>query len=507
MNHVFSRLFFSVVLLCHSFLPAVDVVDILALASTGQTIPLNQISVLNAIPMPQSLRDFLNKLAIITPQVVQESKPEDFSLGASKYTAVKTIVGGVIYEGITLEVKIRILTKAGGDKISVLVGLPSAFQFAKIDSKLSVLNKLDLAKVALAYSQDSYRDADWSLDVETGVNFLSIINATGEVGGLLKRVGQNMNQIKVAGTINPAITGSRFILGLGAGVKLGIDGKLGQATGLFFVITMIETAPTVPGVSIAVQAGLSINIPGQINPIAMSGEFKYTPPTLLSLAGWMPKGSFYGPPAFGVDGLALGEFGLSVGVDLAEAAATAGLIPISQFGLAGTIQFGSTIISATGSINYSTNPDLLLIGSASNLYLKDLVSFAGDIIDRAAKVVGKKTQIQNLSNELPPIGFKTVKVYIVPKDTTFLNVFYKKGIEVDVVMDIVNTSVGCAVRVADTGFKGVAYIKGLSIGPVKILAGPVRKQERRRIKQHYCLSLMQQHYWRGSILMAALVLM
>ena len=459
MKRILFYFSFSILLLFSFCLPAQDADTILKLAEEGKAIELKNFEVLMPVRMPSSLQDFLNKLTIVTPQISTEAD-------------TKTILGGAIIDGISFEVKIRILSASGGKKIAVLVGLPSGFQFAKIDSDLAILNKLSLTKAAFVYSQVSYKDSEWSLDVDSGVNFLAIVNATGEVGGLLKRVGQNMNQIKVSGTINPAITGSKFIVGLGAGVTLGVNGKIGEAAGLFLVMNIIETAPKVPGLSIAIQAGLSINLPGQVNPIGLYGEFKYTPPTLLTLAGWMTKGSFYGPPAFGINGFALGEFGISAGMDLAETAATAGLIPISEFGLGGTIKFGSAIISATGSINYSTNPDLVMVGEAQNLYLKDLVSFGADIIDRAGKIIGKKAEINNLADKLPTIGFKKINIYIVPKDTTFLNVTYKKGIEVAVIMDIINTSIGCGVRVEETGLKGVGFIKGLAIGPVKIVAGP-----------------------------------
>ena len=464
-----SRLFLLLFFIFSAFNPVhaqdatVDADNILALAQAGQVIDLSKISVLQKIPMPQGLRNFLNKLVIIKPQTVKENA-QNFGLLLGGTTSLQTILGGVVVDGLSVEVKIRIFEGGAGKKISVLVGLPSGFQLISLDSKLGALNSLPFSKIAIAYAADRYVEAEWGLQMDPGVNFLADIKTEGEVGGLLRRLGKNMDRIRVSGTITQTITGSKFAVGLGGDVTLGSNGQIGKASGLQFVIFILDV-----GVSIAVQSTINVKVPGQVNTIALTGEFKYTPPSLLSMAGYMEKGSFYGPPAFGLGGLAIGEFGIQTGVDVAEVAATAGLVPFQELGLAGSVMLRDKKMNLAGKINFGVNPDLLLIGELDNLFLQDIISFGATIIDR---VSGRALNLESVANaKLPPIGIKHAKLYVVPRDTIFLGTSYQKGIEFDAVMQIVKSEEGIAVRVDDTGIKGLAYLKGLSIGPVKVTAG------------------------------------
>ena len=442
---------------------SLDSDKILALAQAGQVIDLSKISVLQKIPMPQGLRDFLNKLVIIKPQIVKENA-QNYGLLLGGTTSLQTILSGVMVDGISVEVKIRIFSGDAGKKISVLVGLPSGFQLARLDSKLGALNSLPFSKLAISYAADRYVEAEWGLQMDPGVNFLAEIKAEGEVGGLLRRLGKTMDRIRISGTINPLITGSRFAVGLGGEVTLGSGGQVGKASGLQFVIFILDL-----GISMAVQSTVNVKIPGQVNPLALSGEFKYTPPSLLSMAGYMEKGSFYGPPAFGIGGLALGEFGIQSGVDVAEVAATAGIVPFQELGVAGSVMLRDKKMSLAGKINFGVNPDLLMIGEIDNLYLQDIISFGAVVLNR---ISGKSLNLESIANaKLPPIGIKRAKLYIVPRDTVFLGTSYQKGMEFDAVVQIVKSEEGIAVRVDDTGIHGLAYLKGISIGPVKVTAG------------------------------------
>src|ERR1700733_1214523 len=449
--------------------------DLISYTKKGDSIALSDLAMfIELIPMPDSMKSFLYKIVLANPTLTNEEAPKSFNTTNARYDTIITISAKPVIEGIALQVKLHVMKLVSGEKkLSILVGLPDGFQFVNIDSKLGVLNKLPLKRAAFAYSQTPYIETEWGLDMGAGANFLAVVEATGEVGGLLKQVGKNMNQVTVTGVITIPIIGSKFVVALGDGILLGQSGNIGKTTGLLLALNIIESAPLVPGLSISVQTGLSINVPAQTNPISLYGEFKYTPPALLSLSGWMPKGSFYGPPAFGIPGFAIGEFGLSAGMDLAEVAASAGFIPISQFGLAGAIKFGRSYISLKANVNYSTSPDLLMAGEAENLYLQDVVSFAADMVERAGKLVGQKADLVNKVNQkLPNIGFKLLRVYVVPKDTVFLGVSYQKGVDVALNGEIVKTAFELMLQVDETGFNGNAFVRNLKIGPLKVVSGP-----------------------------------
>ena len=440
-----------------------------------EAIALSSISILQSIPMPTGFRNFINSITVAKPQTKNETDTGGWKTSAA-FSAIKVITGQATIQGIAVQVKIYTLSMADGtgNKTAVQVSLPSAFQFATIDSKLAVLNRLDFTRLALVYSQVNFKDPFWGLEVVPGVNVFAGAKTTGQIGGLLKGIGQDMSEVTVAGGVTSNMIGTKIAMRLGQNVTIGKDGTVGTARGLTLAVSIIETAPTVPGLSIALEGVLQVNLPGQKEPVTLVGEFKYTPPTLITLSGWMQKGSFYGPPAFGINGLAIGEFGIAAGIDFAQTAATAGIIPLSLLGLAGSIKFGDKKLSLAGQINFSTNPDLIFLGMLEGgLYLKDLVSFAGDIIEKAGALGGKKIEIvKAVENKLPTIGFKTVKLYIVPKETVFLGVTYARGIDIAVIADIAGVDVGLTINVNEKGFKGISYLKGFKMGPVHITAGP-----------------------------------
>jgi hypothetical protein len=448
-----------------------DTVDqVLATAVAGQTIYISSIASLQTLIMAPSFNNFLNTLTMIAPNVVESSDPSAFGILPGTINNVQTIETQIGASANPIELKLRILNELTDKKISLLVGLPNSFDISSIDPQLAPLNTLTFKRLALVYSQIHYIETEWDIPISPGVNFLAEIVTDGQVGKLLLGLGKNMNSIVISGTITPTIIGSQLNVGLGGTVAVGSNGSMGTASGLQLVLNLLQLVSGIPTLSIAVQASLDITVPKQENKIALTGQFKYTPPSLLTLSGWMGQGSFYGPPAFGLAGLAIGEFGCDLGTDITEAAATQGAVPFSQLGLAGSVMLGQTKLNLEGEINYSLSPDLVLVGTVNNINVHDIILFGTQVIDT---ISGHKTQLETIAQQnLPPLAIKTVKVLIIPQETVFLGTYYQQGIEADVLLALCQTDVGMSIRIANDGIQGLGYLSNFSIGPLKITAGP-----------------------------------
>lgn len=444
--------------------------QVLADAVAGQTIYIQSIASLQTIASSAGFSNFLNTLTMIAPTVIESHDPNSFAILPGSINNVQTIQASFGPNDYPIELKLRILNELTDKKISLLIGLPNTFDLSTIDPQLAPLNALVFKRLALVYSQVQYIETEWNMTIAPGINFLAEIQTVGEVGKLLQGLGKNMDSIIISGTISPTIVGSQLNVGLGGSVSLGTNHAIGQASGLQLVLNLIQLVSGVPTVSIAVQASLDIAVPQQKNPIALTGQFKYTPPSLLTLSGWMGQDSFYGPPAFGLPGLAFGEFGADLGIDIAEAIASSGMVPFSQLGLAGSVMLGQTKLNLQGEINYSLSPDLVLIGTITDINLHDILLFGTHLIDNAS---GHATHLETIAQKsLPPMGIKLAKVVIVPVETIFLGTTYQQGIEADVVIDLCNTDVGMSIRLAQDGIHGIGYLNNFAVGPLKITAGP-----------------------------------
>ncbi len=446
---------------------------ITATASQGKPIVIGDLSFIKKIPLPSGVTNFLKKVSIVKPTITKNVPVKRDPESATSPTDFGTIITGqATIATVTVDVKVRIVNlQGGGQKLSVIVGLGQGFKLSQIDSKLKALDVLQLTKAAFIFSKDDsnegYWDPDWNIRVKPGFTLVAGVKVGGEIEKLLRAIGKDMTEIIVQGTINPQISGSFLSITLPGKISLG---KVGETTGLVLTLAITEATPGVPTLDIAIKTGLSIKIPTQTAPLLFFGEIRAkTAPPKLYITGWMQ--GFY-ENAFGLNGLRIGQFGVRADMDLAAATASGGLLALSGFCLQGAIGFGEKTLSVLGCIDFSTSPDLMLVSSLEGgLYLSDIVAFAADIIKRVTK-----KDISGIAKDLPHIGFKTFKVYIVPKDTFFGDKIYKKGIEVEVVADILKTDVGLAVRVDEEGINALGYIQAFKIGPLSITgAGPDRK--------------------------------
>ena len=425
-------------------------------AETLQSKNVGDLPFLKSIPLPAGMRNFLRKISFTNPKTNPVTNGTEFT-------------ERVTIDQLAIQVKIRNLNVGGVSQQNIFIALPNGFRFSMIDAKLKPLDALVLNKVAIVIAKSDYKDDEWDIQINKGLNFVAEIQANVGFMKDIARVVPGINRLLLQGTITPDIYGSVFKATLPGQINMG---KLGHTTGLTLSLYLQAL-----GLGIGISTGLVVNIPNQAAPVTLIGEFTIQPPK-LSVAGTM-KGMLEN--AFGLKGLALGDFYIQVDTDLAVAAATSGVLALSGFCAGGKIAFGAKSVSLYGCLNFSTQPTMFLIGEVQGgLYLEDVIALGVQVAAKAGKLVGGNIDpqkvAQSLKGKVPRLGFKTAKVHIVPQDMIFMGQTYEKGVLVDVVAEILSTQAGMRVKIDDAGIDALGYLKNFKIGPLSISgAGADRK--------------------------------
>jgi len=425
-----------------------------------EPINIGKLSFLKSIPMPSGMRNFLNTLTL-------------------ENVGINEIKGGTEFAGIinidktAVQGKFRIIKNStGAVKVSFLVGLPNGFKFANIDKKLSPLDTIQLIRGALVFSQYQYAEEEWNLSVNSGVNFLAVVQANGQIGKTLKVIGNDFDKLQLQGTITFDVIGSYFKATLPGKLKLG---GWGETTGLSLALYIKELAPGVPNLAVGVSTGILVRIPSQVEPLSFIGEIQVSANDVF-VNGWMDG---FWQNAMGIKGFRVGDATVGVRSDFAIAAASGGILGLSGFCLGGAVGFGRKELSLAACVTVSGTqvPDIIMSGEfKGGLYLSDIVEFSTDVIDGVAGIAGAKLNLTNeVQGKLPNIGFDTAKLYVVPKDTFLAGKLYEKGFELAAAGTILDTHLGFAIKIKDKGINGIAYLK-TKIGPLTITgAGPDKK--------------------------------
>lgn len=428
-------------------------------AAKKEPINIGQLSFIKKIPMPNGMRTFLNKLTLE-------------NAGVNKIEGGTELAGTINIDKTTVEGKFHVIKQAGAVKMSFLVGLPNGFKFGNIDKNLAPLDTIQLIKGALVFSQYQYTEEDWNLNVNSGVNFLAVIQATGQIGKTLRFIGNDFDKLQLQGSITFDVIGSYFKATLPGKLKLG---GWGETTGLSLALYIKELAPGVPNLAVGISTGILVRIPSQVEPLSFIGEIQLSLNDVF-VNGWMDG---FWQNAMGIKGFRVGNATVGVRSDFTVAAASGGILGLSGFCLGGAVGFGrkELSLSACVSVSGSQVPDIILAGEfKGGLYLSDIVEFSTDVIDGVAGIAGAKLNLTNeVRDKLPNIGFDTAKLYVVPKDTFLAGKLYEKGFELAAAGTILDTHIGFDIKIKDKGINGIAYLK-TKIGPLTITgAGPDKK--------------------------------
>ncbi len=221
-------------------------------------------------------------------------------------------------------------------------------------------------------------------------------------------------------------------------------------------------------IAVSILTGLNIKVPNQEQPLAFRTGLTFVPPTEFIVGGWL-EGMWNNP--FGVPYFSIGEVGLQAGMDINTAAASLGILALSRLGVRGVMGFGDKKVEMASSVSLSSaSPDLMLHGKfVGGLYLNDVVIVGATVIEEAAKQTGKPISIKSqVTNKIPNIGLQNAEVYIAPKDVDLAGRYYKQGVLVDGVVDILGVTGELRIEIGKTSVQGLAYMSEINAGPFKL---------------------------------------
>lgn len=243
-------------------------------------------------------------------------------------------------------------------------------------------------------------------------------------------------------------------------VALPLDGMM-QLVGnqLQATITQAQASPDT-----IFHTQFQISLPGQNAPISLDGSVSYTPPSTLTVQGTIASDAMYGPPAFGIPGLALGNFGMQANIDLTQVVFGSAALAISDYALSGSVALGSTVVDCTAEINATTSANMILSGSASTISVQDLATFAVNL----AGNTGQTQAVLGALSYLPNISFSNMQVIIAAQNAQLFGQSYQKGISCNGTLTFADISTDCLVIVNDAGFQGTAALNNTQLGPVLI---------------------------------------
>lgn len=456
---IINRFFYSVLLvtsLCSNAAEsAADDSQVINQAvQQGKPINVGQLKQLANIPMPSELRSFLNNLVINAPKTTTNTDGS------------KTTRGAVTFNNVSLEVELRTQPKlGGGNELSVSVGLPGGFKMSSLSPKLNAFDVLSFARSTLIYSTVEYTDTEWNMNVEPGVNFFAAIKIAGIVEKLTRPIGKGLNEIDIQGVFTPDYSGSFFKATIPGVIKVG---KLAQTTGVSFVVRFSDVS-----VSIGLEAGFSVNLPGQPEPIAFMGSISFSN-TELVINMWLDN---YIQNAFGIPGLQFGKVSFLVGSDILQDVETLGFVPISSVGLSGSIKVGPKEYTVTSIVDVSqTSPSFaLIIDFPQGLTITDIATFGINLADAVKAIPNKNAIIGKIQSTVPNIGFDKAKMYVVPLDVVISGKNYPKGIQAMGQAHILGNVEEMALKISEKQIIGSMGLK-TKIGPLTISGvGPDKK--------------------------------
>ena len=355
-------------------------------------------------------------------------------------------------------------------RFSLLLGLPDSFKFSAIDSKLSMLDLAQFHKIALIISQTAYKEPDFGVRVDKGLNIVGSVKIAGPLERLSNLIGQNLTTITVQGLIDPAIFGSRISGIIPGKLRFGKNIRTG---GLKLHLYLKEV-----GITVGIETGLEIKPPKQDDWLEFVGEINVALEKAsleFSMRGMWEN-------VFGIPGPKIGNLKFKATTDYAVAAATEGILTLSGIGLGGELGIGSKSVAVNVYGEISETEDILIDGAVKGgIFLDDIVTFAFDIVEGSAKAtqlagraVNKDFDINKLQNfrkvveeKVPKLGFETAHLSISPKVMWFGGKKYD-GVEFDLITYLFNKKVTMHMKVDKSGIDALGAVSSIKIGPVKI---------------------------------------
>ena len=394
---------------------------------------------------------------------------------------VTAISGEAHIDNVPVEIKVRMDATTlsqnsfgmGGGNVSLLVGLPKIdekIKFSSISPLFKAFDDLEVEDACVVFSTRDYQEEEWNTFVQQGVTLLIKLDVTkGSLGKLVKATGYTEPTIILKGFLSTGIVGSYFSVEIDKKIKLG---KLGTTNGMLrfslYFEQLVPGAP-IPSVAIGIACGFTATLPKCTKAVDFMGEIRLNVITSqVTLTFWM-DGLINFDKVSVLKPFEIGDIVLAVGVNLDEAAASGGLLALTEVFLGGTVAIESKELRLYGGINIAADePEFILdVEFVGGLTLRDIVTLGCDAINKAGH---GHTNCTDIANKVPELGLKTLQGYVCTLTTTYAGRTYREGFEINVAVDIFGTTAGIDISLMPTQAKvsGIGYISKFHLGPIYV---------------------------------------
>ncbi len=324
--------------------------------------------------------------------------------------------------------------------ISLIIDLPNSMQLSTWFKDLKAFDAIKFQKSTFAFSIAQYRDVELDLLIgSTEFNFISSINLSEQTLPDFQNLRQFIEKSSSTKTV-PFLQVQTVIplnpLDIKFNVIVPFNLQKNYAQGS--IVTKIAADSLIVGispknVSLAVSMGMFMYLSTQSEPLRfrLGGTISKTELELYGLMDGMYD------PAFGLDWLALGNFGVEL--DFNFALMSAG-IPISGMGFRGIMAFGEGAqqVKVDVATKFQISSDKLpQIGLQAKINQIDLGALFSVFKKKAGKTV--------TTGDTPTIKFTDLDLKVMPTGMKIAEQEYSKGIEAEGYMDVL-------------GLKGYAYV-------------------------------------------------
>ena len=276
-----------------------------------------------------------------------------------------------------------------GYDYSVMISLPIGLKLSDLYKGFKPVDT-EITHGMLGFSTGSYEDAEWGA-LGKGLSFGANIKMLGIMKKLLNKVGTNLNELRVSGSIMPGWVGTSFNIKIPGHLSLDKDV---ETTGMVFSIRLVEMGvgpASIIGPAVVIGTGLKLNLS---EPIIMRAEIEAAL-TSASINGWMD--GMIRLPGLPIK---IGEFAAKgeVYYDTAQTVIGAG-----GLGFAGAIQVGAKRLDIAFFL--AAKKQMISGAFTGGLFLSDIVSLAGDIVHgNLAERLGEIKLPEDIAKEEQRIG-------------------------------------------------------------------------------------------------------
>lgn len=427
--------------------------------------------------IPQRVVPIFQNVELKTPTVLPA--PAGYDLGF-------TLVGSIIFQGNeTKATLIGVQDHSGKREYSLGIEVPHDWKLSSFLPELKQLDSLNLPKVRIILSSWDYVDAQAQVSVTRGLNFLAELELTGPLQfaqTFLDKMKTYLHvrggQAVLQGVIASNITESLFHATIPAQISVDLeqlykDGKLKTSPAPLKKIGTGDLVITIAPADLGFKIGSSIilELTTQQKPLEFRAEVTFSAQK-VRFDGYS-IGTY--DPAFGLQWLAIDEFGMFVEIDYAaEEVLLAVGIPFTGIGFRGGLGLGAGTdrtnidLAAAVEVSSTTVGNIVFDGSITKIDIARLTQLL-------TKMVGKEIPLK----QIPVIQFTNLRLLIALMDSFVGGKQYHQGFTLSGAWEIwkIQGSIFVEILTSTQSLLAQGWLKNIETPVIRIIGTEKDKKE------------------------------